>query len=88
MDRDANAVWNILSRSLSELEVGHSKGTPVETAFPVDTPGSAKRVVETGGPCLKMPPKAASRQRYFIPTLYTIRETEAVPFVTDRFGYR
>ncbi|MDB9252634.1 transposase, partial [Halorubrum ezzemoulense] len=27
--------------------------TPVETALPVDTPVSAKRVVETGSPTLK-----------------------------------
>ena len=26
----------------------HSEGTPVETALPVDTPVSAKRVVEAG----------------------------------------
>jgi len=36
--------------------------TPVETALPVDTSVSAKRVVEAGSPCLKEPPKAASRQ--------------------------
>ena len=53
-DRDANAAWNILLRGLTELGVGHSEGTPVETALPVDTAVvSAKRVVETGSPCLK-----------------------------------
>ncbi|MFQ3320873.1 MAG: putative transposase, partial [Natronomonas sp.] len=30
--------------------------TPVETALPVDTPVSAKRVVETGSPTLKREP--------------------------------
>jgi len=54
-DRDANAAINILSRGLSELQlgVGHSEETPVETALPVDTPVSAKRVVESGSPILK-----------------------------------
>jgi putative transposase len=33
--------------------VGHSESTPVETALPVDTPVSAKRVVEAGSPTLK-----------------------------------
>jgi len=62
-DRDANAAWNILFRGLAKLGVGHSEGTPVETALPVDTAVvSAKRVVETGSPCLKEPPTAASRQ--------------------------
>ena len=62
-DRDANAAWNILSRGLTNLGVGHSEGTPVETALPVDTAVvSAKRVVETGSPCLKETPTAASRQ--------------------------
>jgi len=61
-DRDANAAWNILSRGRSELGVGHSEGTPVETALPTDTNSvSAKRVVEAGSPYLKEPPKAASR---------------------------
>ncbi len=62
-DRDANAAWNILSRGLTDLGVGHSELPPVETALAVDTAVvSAKRVVETGSPCLKEPPKAASRQ--------------------------
>ena len=68
-DRDANAVvrlrltgskrvafataWNILSRGLKEVGVGSSESTPVETALPVDTSVSAKRVVETGSPTLK-----------------------------------
>jgi len=52
-DRDANAAWNILSRGIKQLGVGHSEGTPVETVLPVDTPVSAKRVVEAGSPTLK-----------------------------------
>ena len=62
-DRDANAAWNILSRGLTELGVGHSEGTPVETALPTGTAVvPAKRVVEPGSPCLNEPPTAASRQ--------------------------
>ncbi|WP_226483201.1 RNA-guided endonuclease InsQ/TnpB family protein [Natrinema amylolyticum] len=52
-DRDANAAWNILSRGLEEVGVVHSESAPVETALPVDTPVSAKHVVETGSPTLK-----------------------------------
>ena len=53
MDRDANAAINILSRGYDQLGVGYSEETPVETALPVDTPVSAKRVVEAGSPTLK-----------------------------------
>ena len=52
-DRDANAAWNILSRGLEDVGVGHSESTPVETALPTDTSVSAKRVVEAGSPTLK-----------------------------------
>ncbi|AXG09371.1 RNA-guided endonuclease InsQ/TnpB family protein [Haloplanus rubicundus] len=52
-DRDANAAWNILSRGLEDVGVGYSESTPVETALPVDTIVSGKRVVETGSPTLK-----------------------------------
>jgi putative transposase len=52
-DRDANAAWNILSRGLEDIEVGYSESPPVETALSVDTPVSAKRVMETGSLPLK-----------------------------------
>ncbi|WP_323677371.1 transposase [Halorubellus sp. PRR65] len=52
-DRDANAAWNILSRGLEDVGVGHSEGTPVETALPVDTSVSTKRVIESGSPTPK-----------------------------------
>ncbi|WP_276298985.1 RNA-guided endonuclease InsQ/TnpB family protein [Halorussus lipolyticus] len=52
-DRDVNAAWNILSRGLENVGVGHSESTPVETALPTDSNSvSAKRVVETGSPTL------------------------------------
>ncbi|UTF54781.1 RNA-guided endonuclease InsQ/TnpB family protein [Natronosalvus rutilus] len=63
LDRDWNAALNVKSRGLEKLGVVHSKATPVETATAVDSVSvSASRVVETGSPCLKEPPKAASRQ--------------------------
>ncbi|MFC7071060.1 RNA-guided endonuclease InsQ/TnpB family protein [Halobaculum lipolyticum] len=50
-DRDANAAWNILDRGLEKyIGAGRSESTPVETALPVDTVVSAKRVIETGSP--------------------------------------
>jgi transposase len=55
-DRDANAAWNILSRGVKQVGVGHSESTPVETALPADTSVSAKRVVEAGSPTLKREP--------------------------------
>ncbi|MHC3438963.1 RNA-guided endonuclease InsQ/TnpB family protein [Natrialbaceae archaeon A-gly3] len=62
LDRDFNASLNVLSRGLAKLGVGHSEATPVETAATVDTVSvSASRVVEAGSPCLKEPPKVASR---------------------------
>jgi putative transposase len=52
-DRDANASWNILSRGLEQVGVGHSESMPVETALPADTLVSAKCVMEAGSPTLK-----------------------------------
>jgi len=52
-DRNANAAWNILSPGLEDTGVGYSKSTLVETALSVDTPVSAKRVVEAGSLTLK-----------------------------------
>ena len=51
-DRDANAASNILSRGLAKVGVVHSESTPAETALPMDTVVSAKRVIETGSPVL------------------------------------
>ncbi|MCD2201443.1 transposase [Halobacterium sp. KA-4] len=63
LDRDFNASLNVLSRGLEDLGVGYSEDTPVETATAMDTVSvSASRVVESGSPCLKEPPTAASRQ--------------------------
>jgi putative transposase len=62
-DRDANAAWNILSRGLEEVGVVHSESTPVETALPVDTVVSAKRVVEAGSPTLNERGRKAERSR-------------------------
>ena len=60
--RDFATAWNILSRGLTDIGVGHSELTPVETALPTGTAVvPAKRVLEAGSPCLKEPPTAASR---------------------------
>ncbi|QKY22267.1 IS200/IS605 family element transposase accessory protein TnpB (plasmid) [Halolamina sp. CBA1230] len=75
-DRDYNAALEIKRLGLEKLGVeatmqtvgqGMAESTPAETALPGDTEEtsdevSPKRVVETGSPCLKEPPKAASRQ--------------------------
>ena len=59
-DRDLNAALNVLFRGLSELGMGHSESTPVETALPAGTAVvPAKRVVETGSPTLKKRPASA-----------------------------
>jgi len=56
-DRDANAAWNIRSRGLENVGVGHPESTPVKTALPTDTDAvSAKRVVEAGSPTLRREP--------------------------------
>ncbi len=53
-DRDENASYNVLSRGLQELGLGHAEVTPVETATAVETDGGqsssapASRVIETG----------------------------------------
>jgi putative transposase len=71
-NRDYNAALEIKRRCLEKLGIGNStadvgqgmaESTPAETALPGEnTPISPKRVVETGSPCLKEPPTAASRQ--------------------------
>ena len=56
-------AWNVLSRGLAKLGVGHSEGTLVETALPAGTAVVlAKRVAEVGSPNLKEPPATASWQ--------------------------
>ena len=42
----------VIDLPVEQRGAGHSEGTPVETAFPVETPVSAKRVVEAGSPAL------------------------------------
>ena len=60
-DRDWNAAWNILSRGLEDVGVGHSERTPVETALPTGTTSvPAKRAVEAGSPALEE--RAAQRR--------------------------
>ena len=75
-DRDYNAALEIKRLGLQQLGIetpaedvgqGMAESTPAETALSGDTEGtpyvvSPTRVVETGSPCLKEPPKAASRQ--------------------------
>ena len=75
-DRDYNSALEIKRLGVQQLGItdstddvgqGMAESTPAETALPRDTEGtpnevSPKRVVETGSPCLKEPPKAASRQ--------------------------
>ncbi|HMB51612.1 MAG TPA: transposase, partial [Natronoarchaeum rubrum] len=52
-DRDLNAAYNVLSRGLSEVGVGHPDSMPAETALPTGTDSiPAKRVLETGSPVL------------------------------------
>jgi putative transposase len=61
-DRDLNAAANVLKRGLEQLGVGHSEGTPAETATAVSTDGGdvsvavdASGVVESGSPALQEP---------------------------------
>ena len=68
MDRDANAAINILVRGFEQIGVGHAESTPVKTVLPLFTSSGSsgevdgKHVIESGSPCLKEPPKVASRQ--------------------------
>jgi len=48
--------------AIREMWRGHSESTPVETALPVDTAVSAKRVLEAGSPTLKSA-SGVSRER-------------------------
>ena len=60
LDRDWNAALNIKSRGLKALGVVHSEDTPAETATAADAFSvSARRVIETGSPCLKEAASAA-----------------------------
>lgn len=66
VDRDYNAALNVCERGLDNIGVSHSEATSAETATAVEPAAlaavSARRVVESGSPCLKEPQKAASRQ--------------------------
>ena len=59
VDRDYNAALNIWERGLAALGVGHSEGTPAETATAAGQSHreavAARCVVESGSPCLKEP---------------------------------
>jgi len=68
-ERDAGRLVNAArfsytcdTRGLEDVGVVHSESTPVETALPVDTVVSAKRVVETGSPTLKERTASAVRE--------------------------
>ena len=60
-DRDENAAWNILSRSMRKLNVGmgNAEVTPAETVVPTSIAPmavDANHVAETGSPSLKREP--------------------------------